>query len=289
MKPLKWLPASVATWIYTVIFEPKLIRVLVQRIICLLIPEKIQIDGITLCLNQSDAVVSGSLFLGFYEKSNIELFSSMYGHSTMGKTFLDIGANIGLYSALAAKYVGDKGKVISIEPDETNCDFIRKTASINRFSNIDIFQSAAGDYDGEAKLYLNKLNKADHRLYDNAAERPFTSIKIMKTDTIIAMCGGRKVDFVKIDTQGYEYRVLKGMKEIINANNDIKIAMEFWPWGIVQAGDSPKELLNLIQSYGFKIKLIDEDNPIIHEIGDLNSILKLDKERQHADLYLEKR
>ncbi len=288
MKLFKWVPSSLATWIYTVILKNKSIRILIQRLICIFIPEKIELKGISLSLNQTDAIVSGSLAMGFYEKSNIDLFCSMYGIGNEGNTFLDIGANIGLYSALAAKFVGSKGKVIAIEPDVVNCSYIKKTIDLNRFTNIDIFQVAAGDYDGEAKLYLNNLNKADHRLYDNKAERSFKSIDILKMDTIIAKYEKLKVDFVKIDTQGYEYKVLKGMNNIIKTNNDMKITMEFWPWGIFQAGDDPEELLNLIQGYGFKIRKIDEDAAKTYEVTDLKTLLNLDKERQHIDLYLEK-
>mgnify|MGYP000968238252 FL=1 len=140
MKLFKWIPTSFATWIYTVLFKPKFIRVIIQKIICLFIPEKIILNDVQLCLNQKDAIVSGSLALGFYEKANINLFSKMYQTNSEGKTFLDIGANIGLYSSLASKYVGNNGKIISVEPDEVNCSFINKTISINNFLRINSFE-----------------------------------------------------------------------------------------------------------------------------------------------------
>ena len=289
MKLFSWIPSSLATWTYTVLFKPRFLRITLQRIICLFIPEKIAIDGVTLALNPKDAVVSGSLAMGFYEKSNIQLFAELFGRNGKGSTFMDIGANIGLYSALAAKYTGPTGKVIAVEPDETNCHYIQKTASLNLFSNIDVHLIAAGDYDGEAKLYINDLNKADHRLYDNANERPSKTIRIAQIDTLIAQTyGNSPIDFIKIDTQGFEYRVLKGMKRTFENNPHVKVVMEFWPWGIVQAGDKPAELLKLIQGYGLKIKRLDEDSAMIHEISGLNTILSLTKERQHVDLFLER-
>lgn len=289
MKLFSWIPSSFATWVYTVLFKPKFLRIILQRLICIFIPEKIKIEGVTFALNQKDAIVSGSLYLGFYEKSNIKLFSELFGKKSNKKVFIDIGANIGLYSALASKYLQGAGKVIAIEPDEINCNFIRKTIGLNNFSNIDVYQMALGDYDGEAKLYINNLNKADHRLYDNLSERPFKAIKIAKLDTVLNRYETKlNVDFIKIDTQGYEYRVLKGMSNTFRNNPEMKVMMEFWPWGITQAGDNPAELLKLIQDYGFKIKRIDEDNALIHEVENLESILGLVEERQHIDLFLEK-
>jgi FkbM family methyltransferase len=289
MKLLSWMPTSLATWIYTVIFKPRFLRKLLQSLICCFIPEKVRVGGVMLALNNKDAVVSGSLFLGFYEKSNIEIFLKLIA-SDRAINFIDIGANIGMYSILAAKHSVAGSRVISIEPDDINCGFIRKSVAMNSCVNVTIFQQAAGDYDGDAKLYINELNKADHRLYDEKSERPFKQIKVCQIDTLLAAEGdGFRVDLVKIDTQGFELKVFKGMQKTLSSNPHIEIIIEFWPWGIAQAGDNPSELLDLILSHGFEIHKIDENKASFETVGAPETLLAMVKERQHVDLLLRRK
>lgn len=109
-----WVPPSLAVFIYTVILKPRPLRNLAQKIVCKLIPETLSIKGVTLALNQQDAIVSGNLALGCYETGNLDLFESLL---QPGNHVFDVGANIGLYSAVASRVVGPQGLVVAIEPD----------------------------------------------------------------------------------------------------------------------------------------------------------------------------
>jgi len=282
---LWWMSPSVAEFIYTVILKPKILRMLVQKIICFFIPEEINIKGAQISLNKTDAIVSGNLAMGCYETFNLDLFESIL---KPGMCVFDVGANIGLYSAIAAMKVGNTGCVVAVEPDELNCSFIKKTALSNSFEQVIIHQKAAGDKSGLANLYICDTNKADHRVYDNFNTRSTVQIEMVTLDSIFDGLGVNCVDVMKIDTQGFEQSVFRGMKKIISTSPKIKIIMEFWPWGLIEAGGSPLEFLNEIKTAGFVISVIDQDTKQIKKLLNLSTIADKTLERQHTDLFLEK-
>jgi hypothetical protein len=97
-----------------------------------------------------------------------------------------------------------------------------------------------------------------------------------------------RVDVLKIDTQGYEFFVAQGMRELIEHSPAVRILMEFWPWGITKAGGSPEQLLEFFSSRGFAISIIDSDRNRLVLQKSFDRILNLIREREHANLYLER-
>lgn len=281
---LWWLPPSTAAFIYTVLLRHPLLRKLAQRVIRLMIPRELEINAVTIMLNQEDAIVSGNLALGCYEVYNLNLFTSLV---KPGMNVVDVGANIGLYSALAARLVGHSGKVFAIEPDATNCSFIEQTVRRNQFTNVTIVQKAAGDKCGQSHLYLCDTNKADHRIYDRTGTRKSVTIEMTTLDSLITEFGVGSVDVLKIDAQGAEPLVLRGMREMLRRNPKIKILLEFWPWGISQAGGSPTKFLEEFIKEGFQIFELQGDGKRLEKLDEIESIVSRDLERQHTNLYLE--
>jgi FkbM family methyltransferase len=204
-------------------------------------------------------------------------------------TVYDVGSNIGLYTALAASRVGDSGHVVSVEPEATNCAFIRKTIARNGFRNVRIFEGAAGNACGEAKLFLCESNKADHRLYDQSGTRESVPVRVTTLDSLFLETPSRPVDVIKIDTQGSEPAVVSGMARLLDGSPNIKILMEFWPWGIQQMGASPEGLLETFEKRGFVIQEIDGDNGRLVPVPNTRVLTQLKKERQHVNLFLENR
>ena len=93
---------------------------LAQKIICLFIPKEINIKGARISLNKSDAIVSGNLAMGCYETFNLDLFGAQL---KPGMCVFDVGANIGLYSAIAAMKVGNTG-VTAMQKNSPVFDFM---------------------------------------------------------------------------------------------------------------------------------------------------------------------
>ena len=281
---LRWLPPAWAAWIYTVILKPAPVRALAQKVICLFIPDQLRIGGVDLALNRDDAIVSGNLALGCYETYNLAVFENML---RPGFCVVDVGANIGLYSAIGAKRVGPSGRVVAVEPDATNCSFIRLTRERNHLDNLVVIEKAAGAVSGPALLHLCRTNKADHRSYGDG-QRETVAIEMTTLDSLYSELQLPPVDILKVDTQGFELFVARGMEQMLETSPDVNVLIEFWPWGITKAGGSPKELLEFFTDRGFTIWEIDDYRKELRRLDTFDSILELTLERQHANLYMKR-
>jgi FkbM family methyltransferase len=277
------MPPSAATYIYTVLLKPPPLRRLAQWVVKRLIPPVMNFRGAPLALNQQDAIVSGSLALGFYETFVIDVIENLL---RPGMTFLDVGANIGLYTALAARIVGPSGRVIAVEPSSSNCALIKETVRLNAFGNVIVFEGAASDDAGRAALFLCDDNPADHRLHDRTGKRAKVEVETITLDALAAERGVGRADLIKIDTQGAEASVLAGMTALLNVDPAPAITLEFWPWGLSQAGSDPRALLDRIIAAGFSLYELDGDRRQIIPRNDLAALVGLDLERQHINLLL---
>jgi FkbM family methyltransferase len=280
---LSWLPPSAAYYIYTVILKPKLLRRMAQSMIKRLIPPTIDFRGTRIALNQDDAIVSGSLALGCYETFVTDVLEALL---RPGMTFFDVGANIGIYTALGARIVGSAGRVVAIEPGPANVAVIQETVRLNCFENVTVAARAAGDRAGQVSLYLCGDNPADHRLHDPTGLRGQVTVKTVTLDALAGECGVTRADVIKIDTQGSEATVFAGMTQLLAAKPAPVIVAEFWPWGLTQAGANPQALLKVITEAGFLVYEIDGDRRTILPRLDLDALADMGLERQHVNLLL---
>jgi len=134
---------------YTVLLRPKPLRALANAVICRLIPPQLSLNGAVVVLNQRDPVVSGALALGLYERAETAFFRAA---RQPGMTFLDIGANIGYFSALALEVL-EGGRIIALEPDPENFRFLKQTIAANRARNVICVNKAAADRNGMLTLH----------------------------------------------------------------------------------------------------------------------------------------
>lgn len=141
-------------------------------------------------------------------------------HLSDGSVFYDIGANIGFFSLLAAPIVGPRGAVYAFEPVPANASSILHTARLNRLSNIEVFEEAAGERSGRAQLVLT------HHIGGAAlasAGAPLDMIGVIDVavtaiDDAIADRCLRPPSLIKIDVEGAELQVLRGMTETLAAH-----------------------------------------------------------------------
>lgn len=280
------IPPSWITWTYTVLLRPKPLRKLAQWAVRnFFIKKEVECHGIRLALNPQDAVVSGALSLGCYETSLSELFRETI---KPGMNVLDIGANIGLYSMIAAKGAGPSGRVVAVEPEAGNCAFVERSRKLNGFENISIINKAASDHEGTLNLYLCEENKADHRVYDNSGDRPSVAVAATSIDFLMNELGVPHLDVIKIDVQGAEFQVITGMHKTLRENQNLTVFMEFWPWGLMQSGSDPKKLLDLLVDAGFTMGEFDDRTNQVRPIQDLSALAAHQLEREHFNLVLTK-
>lgn len=173
-----------------------------------------------------------------------------------GDTFVDIGANVGYYTVRTAARVGPRGKVYAFEPEPTDFSFLKRNVSANRLSNVVMEQKAVSNRAGSVQLFVSKGFPGDNSIFAVEEARGQISVPAVALDDYFAASG--PVHFVKIDVQGAESLILEGAQRTLRSNPGIKVAVEFYPYGLKMAGSSGERLLQQIRDLDFNIQEVNE-------------------------------
>lgn len=194
-----------------------------------------------------------------YEPTETYLLSTLL---RPGMIVVDIGANTGYYTVMAASAVGPRGRVIAFEPNPRNLSLLRENVSLNGLSNVVVEECAITAAPGAVTLFLCGINDGDHRIYDGGddgfynAGRPRATIEVRATSLdCYVEASGVKPDVIKMDVQGAEYVALQGMKRTLVACEDVVLMAEYWPYGLERCGGNPEDSLRELTSLGFRVYL----------------------------------
>lgn len=193
-----------------------------------------------------DQAICGPLRQGqLFEPHVLAVLSDLL---TPGAACLDVGANLGWFTVIASRLVGPRGRVLALEPDPANLRLLRRNVSLNGCANVTVVAAAAGAGKGRARLYRSNENLGDHRLAIHSDRPDRVEVAVESIDDIVA---GRKrspgpIDVVKIDTQGSECAILRGMEATFAASPRLRMILEYWPHGLHQCGSSVEELVRLL-------------------------------------------
>jgi len=201
-------------------------------------------DGITITL-----VIAHS-----YEPMTTQVFKSVL---RKGMNVIDVGANIGYFSLLASRLVGNNGKVWAIEPEPNNFKNLIENIKLNSMENIIPVGKAASDINDKARLFISREESGEHSLVGIHPQIKDTiEVETFKLDDLV---DNHKVDLIKTDTEGHEVSVLSGASNIITHNKNLVLIIEFLLPGIKASGHTPKIFWRILRGYGFKyIYIIDE-------------------------------
>lgn len=228
-------------------------------------PEKIiTYFGQTIYLDVNDSLKL-SLY-GIYEPVETKLAME---HIKPGDVVFDLGANIGYFTLIFSKAVGDKGKVFAFEPDPVSFALLKKNIEANGCNNCVLFQKAVSDKNGTLKLFMEKDNLADHRIYDSGDGRPSIEITTVTGDWVMGEYGVRP-SFIKMDIQGSEPLAIKGMDKLLSSGLPLKMIVEFWPEGLKLAGANPLKLAQSLRDYGFEMYSVDDTKETLELITDIS-------------------
>ncbi len=276
----KVAPAGAAEFLYTKVLKPRPLRTITNYILTFLIPEKIFLDGATFYLNQKDPVVSGALLLGAFEKYEIILFKQ---YLKEGTAVLDIGANIGYYTVLAAMAVGTGGRVISFEPEPVNHSYLQKNITANNLVNVTAVETALSNANGMLTLHLNDDNKGRHSLVDYQDTKDVVQVEAMTLDSFLKKENIKKVDVIKMDVEGAEGLVIEGMSETLAVVSPVMF-VEFFPAAIHASGRDPLVVLEKLQLAGFSLNEIDEAKERTVIISNLSEFVKKYSKEKPANI-----
>lgn len=163
---------------------------------------------------------------------------------------LDIGANIGYYTLIFARLVGNGGRVFAFEPDPDNFALLQRNVELNGYQNVVLVQKAVARQTGKIRLYLSNESSADHNIYDRHNGRKSIEVEAIRLDDYFKDYD-RKVNFVKMDVEGAEWEALQGMSHLLTRNASVRLLTEFWPALLHRYGIDPKGYLSSLRDFGF--------------------------------------
>lgn len=166
-----------------------------------------------------------------------------------GEVFLDIGAHVGKYSFMASKIVGRKGLVIAVEPHPLNFYCLIKGIQLNNLKNVIPLNIAAWDKNQKIKLFIGEAS-GGHSLIKNS-NMGYIDVEGRRLDDVLKDLNINRVDWIKIDAEGVEIKVIKGLKETIRKCRP-RIIVESW------RKNSPR-FLKYMKTLGYVCESFDEN------------------------------
>ena len=164
--------------------------------------------------------------------------------------FVDVGANIGYYTLLAARRVGPTGRVFAIEPSPYAADRLSQTISANVISQVRIERCGLGRRTGEVMLYDAAVgNHAPTMLGDPRG--PGQEVPLRTLDECVHEWNIDRIDLMKIDVEGYEPEVFAGAARTLADGKIRAILCEFNAHWLARAGTSPREVYRGLLDRGF--------------------------------------
>lgn len=175
-----------------------------------------------------------------------------------GDVLVDVGANIGYFSILAASVVGDSGQVIAFEPDPENYALFDASIKLNEFEErIEACEAGLSVSDSYGNLYLSTDNLGDHQIYSGEPGRQSLPITLYNGADFLRSRIER-LDLLKVDTQGSEFAVMQGLMPLLQElHQPPQILIELTPYSLQEAGDSGRALINLLDQLGQPLWIID--------------------------------
>ena len=242
-------------------------------------------------------LVNGAIIrLDISEKTQRQIFShkvfeaslSRFFISTLdsGDTVIDAGANVGYFTLLAAKAVGNNGRVIAIEPEKINFSALTENIHRNKFHHVTALKCALGSNEGESTLYIHPLNRGAHSLLPFGKyisgnviksvdeikktfgeDKLFERVSVRRLDDVAEEQNISSVKILKIDVEQFEYPLLLGAREFLKNKIATHVVCE------VNNAETRSKVFSFFCDYGYKpYTLSFEGKPIDIKDADIKNI-----------------
>lgn len=208
-------------------------------------------DNISINLYKN-SLLSKLIFEGDFELNEINFLKKILKKDDY---FIDIGANIGLFSINASRIIGENGKIISFEPSPVTFSRLKENIDLNNFKNVDIRNIGISDKKGE--LTLN-ISETGHDAWDtfatNIDKKMFnkcTTVPVHTLDEELKEFDKEKIALVKIDVEGWEKFVLHGAKDFLTKYEPV-LMVEFTENNTEAAGYNVLEIYDIMNTFGYQ-------------------------------------
>ena len=224
------------------------------------LPEKL--GSYSFVCDLRDAISREVCFVGHYEAQETIIMRRIL---KPGMCFVDVGANWGYHSLIAAHLVGEEGKVISLEPDPRMFSVLRENIHRNQLEQVVVLQLAASNEASPVRLTGFEENQGNYGLSrisnsnnsDATFEAPAVSL-----DHLFSELNVNRVDLLKMDIEGGEKFALEGASDALTQHWIDRILLEVHPQLLKEHGQSEEEIFSFLYDLGYRPFHIDHSMEI---------------------------
>jgi FkbM family methyltransferase len=216
-----------------------------------------------------------------HDLREVEVTSLLKNYINDGDICIDIGANLGYYVLLERELIGENGFIYCIEPVNRNYQVLQKTIAINNYTNIKCYQLAMGDKNtnslfllgpesNSGTMYPSRVAKAKNK--DN-----IITVEEMTLDYFIQSNNLQRVNFIRMDVEGYEYHILPHAYNAFK-KFDINLVIEFHIMGSMQTiFDKMIDIINNLYNLDYCVNdiVIAKNNDYLNRKFDYNELLNV--------------
>jgi len=185
-----------------------------------------------------------------------------------GDAFVDVGANVGYFSLLAAKLVGPRGRVVAIEASPEVFKLLRRNLELNRAYNVRAVNVAISDREGRAQLYPGpKGNLGKTTVAKDWAQKENlklgTTVRTLPLPAVLEEDEIKAVRLIKIDVEGHEWEVISGMVSVLEScRPETEVFVEVNPAALLAQGKTCEDFISMFTLRGFHAyRLINDYEP----------------------------
>ena len=220
-----------------------------------------RIQGAKMRLDLNDPGISRDLFLyGHREPECTRIYRE---ELAPGMHVLDIGANVGYFVFIGAQVVGPQGKIYAVEPAPKNFERLKVNLALNTLApQIETFNMAVADRVGKVRFALAEASN-HHCLAVEGSDAESIDVDATTIDELI---GDRRVDMLRMDTEGSEWVILQGMRGLLARGTPLKMFVEVHPKLIRQYHGDIEEWLRILAAAGFRVKYFVKWIPGTHSV-----------------------
>lgn len=218
-------------------------------------------------------VIDFSLWVGMWERHTIHFIQS---NIQRGDYVIEVGANIGAHTLFIARRVGEKGKVFAFEPTTYARNKLLNNLRLNSelLSQVEVFDNIVTD--NENNVPTRKLCSSWMLEESTQIDKEVVQSEAISIDQFAIRNSLEKLNLLKIDVDGYDYKVLRGASAVITRHRPL-IYIELCEYALRAQGDSVKKIYKLLTSLGYSCiaedgRVIDSPDDVIRIIGYQSSI-----------------
>lgn len=190
---------------------------------------------------------------GMYEQGTTHLIMRFLKE---GDVFVDAGANLGYFTILAAKKVGRDGKVYCFEPNPSVTKYLLRNIELNQLENVVVHEKGVSDINGHFMFFVSDKDiSLGNVVGPIGKDSQAIQIQTVRMDEELPL--GLEVDLAKIDVEGEELNVLRGMQSIIERSPEIKILIEYSLTNSERKKSNPQDLLDFLAQWFSIYQVLD--------------------------------